>query len=384
MKQYRSILFICKDNPFGWGGGNYATHAYLKALSDLSDGNIDVFISKGLKIDPELKVRRYYETPERGVFSRLLSFFTGHLHRHVEAVSRRLHEADSDYDLIVFNNSKTSTGLLNLAKKKGIDVVTIHHNVELEFVRDNTTNPILRKIMLHHVTNAERMSYLYSDYNLFLTQQDMNAFHRLYGESKGKEGVIGAFEVKELPEWKTKKVDLNHLVFAITGSLCTVQGVDGICYFFEELYKYIPKGAGVIISGRQPTKIVFDLCNKYENVRLVANPADMADIINQADIYLCPTRLGGGLKLRVMDGLKLGIPVLSHSCSARGYDAFLEGDYLTVFSNAEEFGKALEKQVKMLKEGRLGRKEVRRRYEELFSYEAGYKRVKTILYEDRG
>lgn len=377
------ILFISKDNPFGWGGGNYATHAYLKALSDLSDGNIDVFISKGLKIDPELKVRRYYETPERSVISRLTSMFTGYLHRHVTAVRQRLNEPDSVYDLIVFNNSKTSTGLLKLAKKKG-HVVTIHHNVELEFVRDNTTNPILRKILVHHVTKAERMSYLYSDYNLFLTQQDMNAFHRLYGVSKGKEGVIGAFEVKELPEWKPKKVDLNHLVFAITGSLCTVQGVDGIFYFFEELYKYIPKGAEVIISGRQPTKVVVNLCNKYENVRLVANPTDMTEIINQADIYICPTRLGGGLKLRVMDGLKLGIPVISHICSARGYDAFLEGDCLTVFNNGEEFGKSLDKQVKMLWEGRLGRKEVRRRYEELFSYEAGYKRVKTILYEDRG
>lgn len=378
------VLFISKDNPFGLGGGNFATHAYLKAFSDLSNGNIDVFISKGLKKDPSLKVRRYYDTPARGMISRLLTVFTGHLHRHVGAVRRRLKEFDADYDLIVFNNSKTSTGLLKLAKKKGIDMVTIHHNVEMEFVRDNTINPIIRTVLLHYVRKAERDSYLQSEYNLFLTQQDMEAFHRLYGESKGKECVIGAFEVKELPEWKPKKEDPNHLVFAITGSLCTVQGVDGICYFFEELYKYIPNGAEVIISGRQPTKAVVDLCNKYENVRLVANPADMAEIINQADIYICPTRLGGGLKLRVMDGLKLGIPVISHSCSARGYDAFLDGNYLTVFNNGEEFGKALNKQVSMLKEGQLGRKEVRRRYEELFSYEAGYKRVKSILYEDRG
>ena len=83
-----------------------------------------------------------------------------------------------------------------------------------------------------------------------------------------------------------------------------------------------------------------------------------------------------------MDGLKLGIPVITHSCSARGYDAFMEGNYLTVFNNGNEFGKELEKQIKMLKEGRLSRNVVRRRYEELFSYEAGYKRVKSIMYED--
>lgn len=382
MNSYKRVLFVTKDDPFGIGGGCFATHSYLKAFSELCNGNIDVFLNAGIKTDLSIQVNNYFFTQARGVFSRIGSIFSGELHRHTKPVLEKLLKSDTKYDLCVFNNSKVSTGLINPVKRKGIRVVTIHHNVEPEYVRDNTPNCVKRALMLKHVTKAEKMSYLLSDFNLFLTQQDMESFHQLYGKCKGKEGVIGTFEVNNLPELKVKEIAPDHLIFAITGSLCTVQGVDGIVYFFEELYKFIPKSAEIIISGRRPTPTVIDYCNKHNNVRLVANPDDMAEIINQSDIYICPTRLGGGLKLRVMDGLKLGIPVITHSCSARGYDAFLEGDYLTVFNNGNEFGKKLEKQIKMIKEGKLSRKEVRKRYEDLFSYETGYKRVESLLYED--
>lgn len=382
MNNYKRALFVTKDDPFGIGGGCFATRSYLKAFSELCNGNIDVFLNAGIKTDLSIQVKNYYFTQSRGIFSKIRSIFSGELHRHTKAVQEKLLKSDVKYDLCVFNNSKVSAGLINSVKRKGIQVVTIHHNVEPEYVRDNTPNPLLRALMVHHVRRAERESYLMSDFNLFLTQQDMDSFHQLYGKCKGKEGVIGTFEVNNLPELKVKKTDQDHLIFAITGSLCTVQGVDGIVYFFEELYKFVPKSAEIIISGRKPTQTVIDYCNNHNNVRLVANPVDMTEIINQSDIYICPTRLGGGLKLRVMDGLKLGIPVITHSCSARGYDAFMEGNYLTVFNNGNEFGKELEKQIKMLKEGRLSRNVVRRRYEELFSYEAGYMRVKSIMYED--
>ena len=84
----------------------------------------------------------------------------------------------------------------------------------------------------------------------------------------------------------------------------------------------LPNGSEVIISGRNPDQRIIDTCSKISNVRLIPNPKDMSDIIRMADIYICPTRLGGGLKLRIMDGLRLGLPIITHSCSARGYDVF--------------------------------------------------------------
>lgn len=371
------ILFINKDNPFGVGGGDFATHAFLLALSELCNGDVDVYIRDGVTIDNTIKAN-YIIVPERHIFSRIKSLFTGHLHRNVNAVKERLAE-ENRYDYCVFNNSRTSTGLIKQVRTLGIKVITLHHNVEPEFVYDNTPNRIHRTLLMYLVKKAENKAWKLSDYNLFLTNQDLQAFQKLYGKNDATNGVVGTFEYNPMPELRLKESDPQHLTFAITGSLCLQQGIDGIKYFFEELYQFLPDGSKVIISGRQPTEEIKALCNRYDNVQLVPDPDDMNEIINMADVYLCPTRLGGGLKLRVMDGLRHGIPVIAHSCSARGYDELVGSDCLSVFNNKEEFAFELQNIVKKIQNGTIQRNIIQQRYEEVFSYQAGLSRLKAIL-----
>lgn len=374
------ILFVNKDNPFGIGGGDYATRAFLLAFSGLCNGNVDVFLRDGIKPDNTIKAN-FIIVPERNILARIKSLFTGHLHRNVNAVKNRLAEG-IDYEYCVFNNSRTSTGLVKQMRSLGIKVITIHHNVEPEFVHDNTPNPIHRALLMHLVKKAERTAWLLSDFNLFLTHQDLQAFQKLYGETKAINGVIGAFEYTPLPPIRESSTIKHHplnLTFAITGSLCLTQGIDGIKYFFDELYQYLPDGAKVIISGRRPTEEITTLCSHYDNVQLIPNPDDMNDVINMADVYICPTRLGGGLKLRVMDGLRLGLPVIAHSCSARGYDVLTGSDCLFVFNNKEEFATGLQQIVSKLRNGTIQRDLIRQKYETIFSYQAGITRLRSIL-----
>ena len=372
------ILFVNKDNPFGVGGGDFATHAYLLAFSELCNGNIDVYLRDGIKTNDSIKAN-FIIVPERSIFARIKSLFTGHLHRNVNAVRKRLAEGVR-YDYCVFNNSKTSTGLIRQVRDLGIKTITIHHNVEPEFVRDNTPNWLHRTLLMHLVKKAERTAWQLSDYNLFLTRQDLQTFKSLYGENHSINGIIGTFEYNPMPEIKLKERDPQHLTISITGTLCLQQGIDGIRYFFDELYQYLPEGAKVIISGRQPTEEVKALCSCHgNNVQLIPNPDDMSEVINKADIYLCPTRLGGGLKLRVMDGLRLGLPVIVHSCSARGYDELAGSDCLSVFDSKEEFASELQKLVEKIQNGTIRRDYIRQRYEEVFSYQAGLRRLKAIL-----
>ncbi len=372
-------LFITKDDPFGIGGSCFATLAYMSAFAELCDGNIDVVLSDTIRVEKSFNVHTYFKTPERSSLKRFCSLLNGNeLSRYPEAVKRHL-SRDANYDLCVFNNSKVAAGLMAFVRDKGIALATIHHNVEPEYVRDNTPNPVLRKIMVHHVRRAEQESFFLSDYNLFLTQQDLDAFVFLYGENKRTNRVLGTFEIKDLPPITPKKFNNNEVTIAITGSLCTVQGVDGIKYFFDELYPTLPSNVRVIISGRKPTDAIVRLCETHERIKLVPDPEDMNDIINQADIYVCPTRLGGGLKLRVMDGLRLGIPVISHTCSARGYDAFEGSSFFQSFSDKNTFKEALSRILQNYDAGLISREIIRKQYASVFSYAAGVSRLKEIF-----
>lgn len=371
------ILFINKDNPYGVGGGDFATRAFLLALSGLCKGNIDVFLRAGVKTDDSINANIII-VPKRNIFARLKSVITGHLHRNVNAVKKRLAEGYS-YDYCAFNNSRTSTGLIQHVKSLGIKVITLHHNVEPEFVYDNTPNPLRRSILMRLVRKAERKAWLQSDYNLFLTKQDLQAFQRLYGPNQATNAVIGTFDYHPMPALPVRPRGAHPLVFAITGSLCLPQGIDGIRYFFEDLYPFLPDDARVIVSGREPTAEVKALCSSHANVQLIADPVDMNEVIRMADVYICPTRLGGGLKLRVMDGLRLGLPVIAHSCAARGYDALVSHHCLSVFSTKEEFASELHSLISKIEEGTILPQVIRQRYEEVFSYQAGLSRLKDIL-----
>lgn len=373
-----NILFITKDDPFKFGGGSFATRAYLKAFSDLCDGNITVVLPSECKIDSAIRVKQYIRVRPRSFLNRIAFVFTGHLHRNIKTVKNLLKKSYSEYDLCVFNNCKVSTGLIDVVRHYNIRTTTIHHNVEPEYVRDNTRNFIIRSILLYHVRRAEKKSYALSDYNLFLTNQDKDFFHDHYPKNNSINEVLGVFEFNSLPVVKPKIVNQRHIVFAITGSLCTIQGVDGVKYFFKNLYQYLPENCEVVISGRTPTKEIMDICDCYPNVKLIPNPYDMSSIIEKADIYICPTRLGGGLKLRVMDGLRLGIPVITHSCSARGYDNFYDSPFFKTFETKNEFKIGIEQLICYIESQCFSRINVRELYAQLFSYDAGLNRLEAI------
>ena len=89
---------------------------------------------------------------------------------------------------------------------------------------------------------------------------------------------------------------------------------------------------------------------------------------------LCPTALGSGLKLRIMDGLKTGMPVLTHYVSLRGYEPFLDR-FVFSYADAESFRTALRK----MKSISWNREEIIRAYKDVFSFEAGVERLRKIV-----
>lgn len=100
----------------------------------------------------------------------------------------------------------------------------------------------------------------------------------------------------------------------------------------------------------------------------------MSAVLARGRYYICPTELGGGLKLRIMDGLKAGLPVLTHAVSARGYEVF-EGFCLFSYRDEDSFRHALDQ----LLSRPVDPISVQARYREVFSFDAGVERMRTIF-----
>ena len=375
------ILIINHSDPFANGGGSFASHAYCRAFSEIANGDIDIciFAESKWNVDPVIKVSQYIKVKQRSNIRRGLSLLTGDIQRYTSFLREHLANNKGVYNLIVLNGSFEGGALVDMCKDYGAKVITIHHNYDPEFAYDNISIPVYREIYTHHVYKLQKKAYQKSDLNLFLTKQDIEQCEQKFGKTSARNELLGVFDFKDLENPEFKKKLGGNITFVITGSLCTVQGVDGLKYFFESLYKYLPQDADLIIAGRSPKDEIVKLCSQHPRVKLIPNPENMNDVISSGDVYICPTRLGGGLKLRVLDGLRLGLPIITHSCSARGYDAFHGSDYFRSFHDECEFAEDVNDIVSLYQNNEIDKESVYNKFIEVFSYKSGVENLRRIL-----
>lgn len=377
------VLFISNCDPMGIGGGSFATHAYVKAFSEALGGNSYILLpEEGSKdIDETIPVSKYIRVKRRNVLQKALSLITGDVQRYTNAVKKIVRNNQEDFTYAVCNSCMSSGALVDFLHSRNIRVITVHHNFEREYFKDNPTVSCFKSLYAHHIAELERKAYTRSDCNIFLTKEDQNRFETFYGKVDGRNVTLGVFEFKDIPPLpkQVKDKSVKPLTFVITGQLCLEQGIDSVIYFLDELYQYIPKDSKIIIAGRSPAPIIEERCKNLPNISLVPNPQNMQDIIQQGDIYICPTRVGGGLKLRIMDGLRLGLPVITHVCSARGYDMFADSDYFQVFRNQQEFAESVNFAVELYKNNKIDKETIYSEYQKSFSYQAGMERIKKIV-----
>ena len=104
---------------------------------------------------------------------------------------------------------------------------------------------------------------------------------------------------------------------------------------------------------------------------MIPSPKDITEIISNADFYLCPMDKGGGLKLRVLDGLKNGLLVVTHKVSARGYDEFVSQKCMFCYDDEQSFIEALKNVV----ESSYSKNDILKLYDGMFSFKSGVNRL---------
>ena len=389
-----NILYILRHDPWGRGGGCYACRTYLEAFIEAfaamcGDGHdgpaVDVIVCDeylvGRDTGADFPCCVFHGTLPRSKVSRMLIPLTGIMHRHQAAALHLLRT--KRYDHVVFDDNCIAGSLVGECRRRGIATAVINHNCEQEYWRDNTAG-LQRMALLPVVRRNERRSYRECDLNIFLTAEDRQTFRRLYGEPRGLTVVGGCFlprgaRMSAPAERQSAATDGRRLTAVISGTIGNVQNMDGINIFLDELYPVLPPNIDVIITGQRPPEGFAERLKKYARVTLVPDPDDILDVVRCADIFVCPTRLGGGMKLRIIDGLTQGLPVVAHRVSARGYTAFERRGMLRTYDTPATFALAVEQTVTALAAGTLRRETIAAAAREAFAFDTAVTLLRDAL-----
>lgn len=111
----------------------------------------------------------------------------------------------------------------------------------------------------------------------------------------------------------------NALVF--TGAMSYIPNSDGILYFLDNIFPLITKSipdAKLYVVGSMPPKKLISRASK--NIIITGYVDDVRPYISRASVYIVPLRMGSGTRLKVLEALSMGKPVVTTNIGCEGID----------------------------------------------------------------
>jgi hypothetical protein len=376
----KRLLFITHHRLCDNNGGCNASKGFLHCFAALYDcavicprfgGPTAPYIPEGVTIhfiqNKRSNIRKLFDM-YRGVISPIYYDVREHLQAH-------------RYDVIVIDHSFSGTGISQYCRQTGAKVITIHHNVERDYLRDNSEEkPLLYRLpYLYYCRKAERDCLRNSDVNLTVTAHDAKVFRSWYPDIHVY--PWGIFEHKDtevpvLEPWKA-----GH-TFVITGSLYFRQSLIPVIDFVKRYWPLVLQtcpDAKLIIAGRNPTAELLNAGAEATGVTIIPNPEKIVHVVHLANYYVCPIYTGSGLKLRLFDGLRLGLPVLCHEVAANGYEKVSESGSIFVYHDEKSFTEALKEMIA----SDIEPMRIFQSFKDSFSLKAGEMRLSDILKQEQ-
>jgi GT2 family glycosyltransferase/glycosyltransferase involved in cell wall biosynthesis/ubiquinone/menaquinone biosynthesis C-methylase UbiE len=163
----------------------------------------------------------------------------------------------------------------------------------------------------------ERNVWRLVDMVLYPSEEEAEAVRRMEPKANVRPIQAYAFSApKSLAE--TAPVSSN-IIFI--GGFRHTPNVDAAVWLATEILPLIQReraDAKLIIAGSNPTRAVLALARPGVEVRGFVSDEELETIYAEARVALCPLRFGAGVKLKVVEAMHRGVPVVTTTVGAQG------------------------------------------------------------------
>ncbi|MDH7602673.1 MAG: glycosyltransferase family 4 protein [Armatimonadota bacterium] len=136
--------------------------------------------------------------------------------------------------------------------------------------------------------------------------------------------------------------DSKNILFL--GTMYWPPNIDCVLYFYREILPIVRQtipDCSFTIAGQRPPRIIKEL-ERDPNVRVTGYVADPREAAANCGVFVVPLRSGSGVRVKILDALAMGLPVVSTSIGAEGL-AVNSGEHLLIADDPEEFAEAVVK-----------------------------------------
>jgi polysaccharide biosynthesis protein PslH len=242
---------------------------------------------------------------------------------------------DEQFDIVLFEHIE-SLWLRSKCKKlfPGAKIILDAHNVDHLLMKNEVSKKTLERI-------KKREAELHKTCDLVFacSEKDANFFREL-NENKLSvyvlpNGVDSKINSYCFPDFSERN---RRIIFC--GSLDYPPNREGLSWFLKEIWpvaleKISPLELTIVGKGH-PGVDLMDLIKSCVNVRFIGEVEDVIPYYRQSQLAIVPLLHGSGTRLKILEAMSLGVPVLSTTIGAEGIKYIADKDIL-IANNSEAF-----------------------------------------------
>lgn len=190
-----------------------------------------------------------------------------------------------------------------------------------------------------------------------VSNEDAQSFREL--NARALVGIVpngvdtAVFSRTALPLSSEPVLKLRSIVFS--GTLDFRANIDAVVWLVKRVLPIIRRtypDIDCVVVGKRPAAVLEELARAGQ-IQLTGEVSDARPYLAEAAVYVVPMRIGGGIRLKLLEALSLEVPLVSTSMGAEGIEGLHHNQHCLIADSPEDFGAAI---LQLLEQPELGRR----------------------------
>ncbi len=171
-------------------------------------------------------------------------------------------------------------------------------------------NDWLKKVRFH------KMVYQWFDKIIVFSHEEAENVKKLAHKADTTVIPIGL----DLPAYGVLPAREKHSDLIFVGYFGHYPNIDGLFYFCDKIFPLIqrelPEVSLYVIGSGMPDEI--KELSERKNMHIIGEVGDIRYYMASAKVFIAPLRLGGGIRVKILEAMAMGLPAVSTSIAAKG------------------------------------------------------------------
>jgi GT2 family glycosyltransferase len=257
-----------------------------------------------------------------------------------ESLAEWLTKSGADIDAVLLSRPMVAVHLLEVLRQ-GTNAPVVYYGHDLHFVRQRLdpalSNDPEKVRAAEEIEAIERGVWRGVDAVIYPSQYEADEVRRL--EPDVEASAVSAYCFDEF-NWRKQAIQGKKIVFV--AGFGHPPNVDAALWFVRDVFPHVRRihpDATLSLVGSNPTEDVLRLADDTVEVTGWVSSDELSARYNEARVAVVPLRFGAGVKLKVVEALVDGVPLVTTRIGAQGLEGL--AGIVAVTESAERFADAV-------------------------------------------